>query len=333
MKLLPGSQETMNLPEILTRNIQLPVIGAPMFIASTPELVIEQCKAGIIGAFPALNARPQYVLDEWIAQIKKALAEHDAKHPEQPAAPFAVNQISHPSNDRLLGDMDIIARHKVPIVIASLQVSPENIETVHGYGGLVFSDVVSNRHAHKSVDAGVDGLVAVATGAGGHTGNVSPFALVSEIREWWDGPLALSGSIATGKSILAALTMGADFAYIGSPFLATPEANTVNEYKQMIVDGSSRDIITTDAISGVPANYLVGSIMRCGLDPKNLAPRPDKTVNVSERGDSYKTWKDIWGCGQGINAVKAVTGTADLVNRWRREYDSARRELSARLAC
>jgi nitronate monooxygenase len=321
----------MSLPEILKGKVRLPVIGAPMFIASTPELVIEQCKAGIIGAFPALNARPQTLLDEWIVQIKEALAEHDAQHPDSPAAPFAVNQISHASNDRLLGDMEIIARHEVPIVIASLQVSRENIDAVHGYGGLVFNDVISNRHARKSVEAGVDGLVAVAAGAGGHTGNISPFALVSEIREWWDGPLALSGAIANGQSILAALATGADFAYIGSPFLATPEANTVDDYKRMIVEGSSRDIMTTDAFSGVPANYLIGSIIRCGLDPENLAPRPDRAVDVSESGDSYKTWKDFWGCGQGIQTVKAICSTRELVDKWRLEYTSASEKLAARL--
>ncbi len=321
----------MNLPEILKENIRLPVIGAPMFIASTPELVIEQCKAGIIGAFPALNARPQHMLDEWIAQIKEALAEHDAQHPERPAAPFAVNQISHPSNDRLQGDMEIIARHQVPLIIASLQVSRENIDAVHSYGGLVFSDVVSNRHARKSVEAGVDGLVAVAAGAGGHTGNVSPFALISEIREWWDGPLALSGAIANGQSILAALATGADFAYIGSPFLATPEANTVEDYKQLIVEGSSKDIITTDAFSGVPANYLVGSITRCGLDPKNLVRKTNGPIDVSESGDSYKTWRDFWGCGQGIQAVKNISSTKELVERWSREYHTAKKKFSTRL--
>ena len=321
----------MNTLEKLHSKLRLPVFGAPMFIASTPELVIEQCKAGIVGAFPALNARPQHVLDEWIVRIKEALAEHDAQHPERPAAPFAVNQISHPSNDRLQGDMEIIARHKVPIVIASLQVSRENIDAVHSYGGLVFNDVVSNRHARKSVEAGVDGLVAVAAGAGGHTGNVSPFALVSEIREWWDGPLALSGAIANGKSILAALATGADFAYIGSPFLATPEANTVEDYKQLIVEGSSKDIITTDAFSGVPANYLVGSITRAGLDPRNLVRDPDKKINVSESGDSLKTWKDFWGCGQGIQSVKKTCNTRELIEGWRLEYAAAREALLARL--
>lgn len=321
----------MSLPKLLTKNLRLPVIGAPMFIASTPELVIEQCKAGIIGAFPALNARPQHVLEEWIVQIKVALAEHDAEHPDRPAAPFAVNQISHQSNDRLHGDMEIIARHEVPIVIASLQVSKDNIEAVHKYGGLVLADVISNRHAQKSAEAGVDGLVAVAAGAGGHTGNVSPFALVSEIREWWDGPLALSGAIANGQSILAALAAGADLAYIGSPFLATPQANTVTDYKQMIVAGGSKDIITTDAFSGVPANYLIGSVTRAGLDPKNLSRDPDLKIDVSESGDSLKTWKDFWGCGQGIQAVKHIQTPAELVDRWQQELTIARRDLHSRL--
>jgi nitronate monooxygenase len=321
----------VNLPEILTKNIRLPVMGAPMFIASSPELVIEQCKAGIIGAFPALNARPQHVLEEWILQIKRALAEHDANYPECPAAPFAVNQISHPSNDRLQSDMEIIARHSVPIVIVSLYVSREITDYVHSYGGIVLNDVISNRHARKSIEAGVDGLVAVAAGAGGHTGNVSPFALISEIREWWDGPLALSGAIANGRSILAALATGADFAYVGSPFLATHEANTEADYKQMIVNSSAADIITSDAFSGVLANYLIGSIERAGLDPRQLQRDPDKKVNVSAQGDSYRIWKDIWGCGQGINSVKAVTTTADLIHRLQGEYDNARRELAALL--
>ena len=317
----------MRLPEILTKNVRLPVIGAPMFIASTPELVIEQCKAGIIGSLPALNARPQHVLEEWIVQIKEALAEHDQKHPESPAAPFAINQISHPSNDRLKGDMEIIARHKVPIVIVSLYVSEETCNFVHEYGGIVLNDVISNYQAKKSVELGVDGLVAVCAGAGGHTGNTSPFALVQEIRECWDGPLALSGAIATGQNILAALATSADFAYIGSPFLVTDEACTSDEYKQMIIDGSARDIMTSDYFSGVPANFLRGSIKRAGLDPKNLVRDPDAPVNVAESGESHKTWKDIWGCGQGIGVIKETVPTATLVARWESEFLSARNKF------
>lgn len=321
----------MSLSEILIKNIRLPVVAAPMFIASTPELVIEQCKAGIIGSLPALNARPQSVLEQWIIQIKEALAEHDRLDPEHPAAPFAINQISHPSNDRLQDDMRIIAKHRVPIVIVSLYVSEEICNQVHEYGGIVFNDVVSNYQAKKSVAVGVDGLVAVSAGAGGHTGSVSPFALVQEIREWWDGPLALSGAIATGQNILAALATSADFAYIGSPFLATTEANTNDEYKQAIIDGTSKDITTTNYFSGVTANFLTTSIKKSGLDPKNLVRDPNKEVNISASSDSHKTWKDIWGCGHGINAVKASTSTADLVDRWKLEYDTARSTLINRL--
>ncbi|MDF1690810.1 MAG: nitronate monooxygenase family protein [Zhongshania sp.] len=321
----------MALPEILTKNVRLPVMAAPMFIASTPELVIEQCKAGIIGSIPALNARPQSQLEEWIVRIQAELAEYDRQNPDKPAAPFAINQISHPSNDRLMGDLDIIAKYKIPIVIVSLYVAPKICEVVHSYGGIVLNDVISNRQAKKSVEGGVDGLIAVAAGAGGHTGTISPFALVSEIREWWDGPLALSGCIATGQNILAALATGADIAYIGSPFIATKEANAVPDYKAMIVDGSAKDIITTDAFSGVPANFLVGSVERAGLDPKSLKRDADKAIDVSETSQSFNTWKDIWGCGQGINAVKEIVSTAELIARLSSEYDVARRALLNRL--
>ncbi|WP_414729328.1 NAD(P)H-dependent flavin oxidoreductase [Zhongshania aliphaticivorans] len=321
----------MALPEILTKNVRLPVMAAPMFIASTPELVIAQCKAGIIGSIPALNARPQSQLEDWIIKIQTELAEYDRQNPDQPAAPFAINQISHPSNDRLMGDLEIIAKYKIPIVIVSLYVAPQICEVVHSYGGIVLNDIISNRQAKKSVEGGVDGLIAVAAGAGGHTGNISPFALVSEIREWWDGPLALSGCIATGQNILAALATGADLAYIGSPFIATKEANAVADYKAMIVDGSAKDIITTDAFSGVPANFLVGSVERAGLDPKSLKRDADKAIDVSETSQSFNTWKDIWGCGQGINAVKNIVPTAELVARLSREYEAARRTFLDRI--
>jgi nitronate monooxygenase len=321
----------MALPEILTKNVRLPVMAAPMFIASTPELVIAQCKAGIIGSIPALNARPQSQLEDWIVKIQTELAEYDRQNPDQPAAPFAINQISHPSNDRLMGDLEIIAKYKIPIVIVSLYVAPQICEVVHSYGGIVLNDIISNRQAKKSVEGGVDGLIAVAAGAGGHTGNISPFALVSEIREWWDGPLALSGCIATGQNILAALATGADLAYIGSPFIATKEANAVADYKAMIVDGSAKDIITTDAFSGVPANFLVGSVERAGLDPKSLKRDADKAIDVSETSQSFNTWKDIWGCGQGINAVKNIVPTAELVARLSREYEAARRTFLDRI--
>jgi nitronate monooxygenase len=317
----------LRLPESITKNLRLPAMAAPMFIASTPELVVEQCKAGMIGSLPALNARPQSQLDEWITYIKEELAKYDAENPDKPSAPFAVNQISHPSNDRLMGDLDIIARHKVPIVIVSLYVAPEICDVVHSYGGIVFNDVISNRQAKKSVAGGVDGLVAVAAGAGGHTGSVSPFALVSEIREWWDGPLALSGCIATGQNVLAALATGADLAYIGSPFIATHEANAVTAYKDMIVNGESSNIITTDAFSGVPANFLVESIERAGLDPKQLKRDPDKKIDISESSQSFNTWKDIWGCGQGIGAVKSVRPAAELIEDLCVGFEEAKKQL------
>ena len=321
----------MKLPDVLTKNVRLPVIGAPMFIASTPELVIEQCKAGIIGSLPALNARPQHVLEEWIIQIKEALAQHDRQNPDSPAAPFAINQISHPSNDRLSGDTEIIARHEVPIVIVSLYVSKDICDRIHQYGGIVLNDVISNYQAKKSVELGVDGLVAVCAGAGGHTGNTSPFALVQEIREWWDGPMALSGSIASGQNILAALATSADFAYIGSSFLATHEANTSDEYKQMIIEGTAKDIMTSDYFSGVPASFLTGSIVRAGLDPKSLVRDASKAINISESSESHKTWKDIWGCGQGISVIKETVPTAALVDRWKSEFQAAKESFTERL--
>lgn len=321
----------MSLPEFMTQNLRLPAMAAPMFIASTPELVVEQCKAGMIGSIPALNARPQSQLDEWITYIKEELAKYDAENPDKPAAPFAINQISHPSNDRLMGDLDIIAKHKVPIVIVSLYVAPKICEVVHSYGGVVFNDIISNRQAKKSVEGGVDGLIAVAAGAGGHTGTISPFALVSEIREWWDGPLALSGCIATGQNVLAALATGADLAYIGSPFIATDEANAVPEYKDMVVASTAKDIITSDAFSGVPANFLVGSITRAGLDPNKLKREEDKAIDVSESSQSFNTWKDIWGCGQGINAVKEIRPTAELVAELIEQYQTAKKAFIAKL--
>lgn len=322
----------MSLPQFMTKNLRLPAMAAPMFIASTPEMVVEQCKAGMIGSIPALNARPQSQLDEWITYIKSELAKYDAEHPDKPSAPFAINQISHPSNDRLMGDLEIIAKHQVPIVIVSLYVAPQICEVVHSYGGLVFNDIISNRQAKKSVECGVDGLIAVAAGAGGHTGNISPFALVAEIREWWDGPLALSGCIATGQNILAALATGADLAYIGSPFIATTEANALPEYKEMIVQGEAKDIITSDAFSGVPANFLVGSIERAGLDPKNLKRDDNKPIDVSEKSQSFNTWKDIWGCGQGIGAVKKIRPTGELIAELIAQYETAKKELLTRLS-
>jgi nitronate monooxygenase len=297
-----------------------------MFIVSGPELVIAQCKAGIIGSFPALNARPQGVLDDWLARIKEELAAHDRAHPGRPAAPFAVNQIVHKSNARIEDDLALCVKHKAPIVITSLGAREEVNAAVHSYGGLVMHDVIDAGFARKAIEKGADGLIAVATGAGGHAGRVSPFALVQEIRDWWTGPLALSGAISTGRAVLAARAIGANFAYAGSMFIATHEANAVESYKQMIVRGFARDIVYTDLFTGIHANYLRGSVTAAGLDPDNL-PRPDGGLDFSQ-GESYtKAWRDIWGAGQGIGAVKNVQSIAELVSRLRREYDEAQADL------
>ena len=300
-----------------------------MFIVSSPALVIAQCQAGIVGSMPALNARTDTQLDESLADIATALADHDRANPALPAAPFAINQIAHPSNDRLARDTEIIVKHRVPIVIISLSAHRDIVDAVHAYGGLVFNDVISDRHARKAIDNGCDGLIAVAAGAGGHTGNVSPFALVEEIRSWWAGPLALSGAIATGRSVLAALAAGADLAYIGTPFIATVEANAVPEYKTMVAEARSADIVTTDYFSGVPANFLRGSIVRAGFDPSELRRDPNKATNVSPSGDSHKTWRDIWGCGHGVGAVSAIVPAATRVARLIAEYRAARVALAA----
>ena len=306
--------------------LSLPLIGSPMFIVSGPELVIAQCKAGIIGCFPALNARPQSVLDDWLARITEELAAHDRAHPDRPAAPFAVNQIVHKSNKRIEDDLALCVKHKAPIVITSLGAREEVNATVHSYGGLVLHDVIDVGFARKAIEKGADGLIAVATGAGGHAGRVSPFALVQEIRDWWRGPLALSGSISTGRGVLAACAMGADFAYAGSMFIATHEANAVEAYKQMIVSGAAKDVVYTDLFTGIHANYLRGSVTAAGLDPDNL-PRPEGGLDFS-KGESYtKAWRDIWGAGQGIGAVKNIQSVADLVARLRREYDEALADL------
>ena len=300
-----------------------------MFIVSSPALVIAQCQAGIVGSMPALNARTDTQLDESLADIATALADYDRANPALPAAPFAINQIAHPSNDRLARDTEIIVKHRVPIVIISLSAHRDIVDAVHAYGGLVFNDVISDRHARKAIDNGCDGLIAVAAGAGGHTGNVSPFALVEEIRSWWAGPLALSGAIATGRSVLAALAAGADLAYIGTPFIATVEANAVPEYKTMVAEARSADIVTTDYFSGVPANFLRGSIVRAGFDPSELRRDPNTATNVSPSGDSHKTWRDIWGCGHGVGAVSAIVPAATRVARLIAEYRAARVALAA----
>ena len=309
----------------LKARTRLPVIAAPLFIISHPPLVIAQSKAGIIGSFPALNARPEAMLDDWLSEITGTLAAHDRAHPDAPSAPFAVNQIVHKTNTRLEHDLAMCVKHKVPVVICSLGAVPEVYDAVHSYGGVVFHDVIHDRHARKAVEKGADGLVAVATGAGGHAGTLSPFALVQEIRTWFDGPLALSGAIANGGAILAAEAMGADFAYIGSPFIATHEARAVDAYKQMIVDSHAADIVYTNLFTGVHGNYLRGSIERAGLDPDHLPQSDPSAMNFG--GDAAKAWKDIWGCGQGIGAVTSITGAGELVARLGAEYGAAKERL------
>ncbi|MBP7063666.1 nitronate monooxygenase family protein [Ferrovibrio sp.] len=315
-----------NLPAAL-RQTRLPVIGSPLFIISNPKLVIAQCKAGIIGSMPALNARPAAQLDEWLAEITEELAAYNRANPDQPAAPFAINQIVHKSNDRLDYDMEMVVKYKVPVIITSLGARPEVNEAIHSYGGVVLHDVIDNRFARKAIEKGADGLIAVAAGAGGHAGVKSPFALIQEIREWFNGPLALSGSIATGGAIAAARAMGADFAYIGSAFIATHEARAADGYKQMIVDSTSDDIVYSNLFTGVHGNYLKPSISAAGLDPDKLPESDPSKMNFG--GAATKAWKDIWGCGQGIGAVKEIVGAAELVARLEREYAAARQRLAA----
>ena len=312
------------LPPAL-QNLSLPVIGSPLFIISNPKLVIEQCKAGVVGSMPALNARPAELLDEWLAEITETLAAYNKANPDKPAAPFAINQIVHKSNDRLEHDMQVCAKYKVPIVITSLGAREDVNQGVHSWGGVVLHDVINNKFAKKAIEKGADGLIAVAAGAGGHAGSKSPFALVQEIRQWFDGPLALSGAIASGGAILAAQAMGADFAYIGSAFIATHEARAQDAYKQAIVDSNSDDIVYSNLFTGVHGNYLAPSIRAAGLDPDNLPESDPSKMNFG--GDAKKAWKDIWGCGQGIGAINAVTSTAELVGKLRREYEEARARL------
>ncbi len=314
----------MSLPPLFDR-LRLPVIASPMFIISNPELVIAQCKAGVVGSFPALNARPAEMLDEWLKRITGELGEYDAKHPEAPSAPFAVNQIVHRTNSRLMHDVEMCVKHKVPIVITSLGAREDVNQAVHSYGGITLHDVISNVFARKAVEKGADGLIAVAAGAGGHAGAISPFALLQEIREWFSGPLALSGAIANGNAILAALAAGADLAYIGSAFIATAEANAADAYKQMIVDSNAADIVYTNLITGVHGNYLKPSLTRAGLDPDNLPDSDPSKMNFGS--DKPKAWKEIWGSGQGIGAVKQVVPAAELVARLAREYRAARERL------
>jgi nitronate monooxygenase len=311
--------------------LRLPVIGAPLFIVSNPALVIAQCTAGIVGSFPALNARPQSMVDEWLHQITEALAAWDREHPDRPAAPYAVNQIVHRSNDRLQQDMDICAKWKVPIVITSLGALVEVNQAVHGWGGITLHDIIHDRFARKAVEKGADGLIAVSAGAGGHAGTLSPFALVQEIREWFDGPIALSGAIATGRAVLSAQAMGADLAYIGSPFIATDEANARPEYKQGIVDGRANDIVYSNYFTGVHGNYLKQSIVAAGMDPANLPEGDVSTMNFAGGdGSKSKAWRDIWGSGQGIGAIDRVRPAGDYVAKLAREYAAAKEELAAK---
>ena len=319
----------MPLPAVLAERLTIPAIAAPLFIISHPSLTIAQCKAGVIGAFPALNARPQSQLDEWLDEITTALAAHDQAHPQRPAAPFAVNQIVHRSNKRLEQDLALCVKYKVPVVISSLGAVPEVNAAVHSYGGIVLHDIINDRHARSAIAKGADGLIAVAAGAGGHAGTLSPFALVQEIRAWFEGPLLLSGAIATGGAILAAQAMGADMAYIGSPFIATPEARASEAYKAMIVESAAADILYSATFTGIPGNYLRPSIVQAGLDPDNLPPPGPAALDLdrTEGGQGAKAWKDIWGCGQGIGAIKDVRPVADLVARLAREYGEARARL------
>jgi nitronate monooxygenase len=319
----------MALPDILKSRLRLPVVGAPLFIISHPPLVIEQCKAGIVGSFPALNARPEAQLDDWLAEITETLATHDAKYPEALSAPFAVNQIVHKSNKRLEHDLMMCVKYKVPIVISSLGAVPEVNAAIHSYGGLVLHDIISVRHAHSAINKGADGLIAVAAGAGGHAGPLSPFALIQEIREWFGGPLLLSGSIATGGAILAAQAMGADMAYIGSPFIATKEARAVDDYKNMIVESNAKDIVYSNYFTGIPGNYLKPSIAKSGMDPDNLPEADPSKMDFDGAKDGAKAWKDIWGAGQGIGAVKSIMPVSELIAKMSREYEAAKTSLLA----
>ncbi|MBX7457652.1 nitronate monooxygenase family protein [Qipengyuania sp. 1NDH17] len=313
--------------------LRIPVIGSPLFIVSGPELVIAQCKAGIVGSFPALNARPQSQLDEWLHQITEELSAHNRDNPDRPAAPFAVNQIVHRSNDRIEADMATCAKWQVPLIITSLGAREEIFNAVRGWGGITMHDVINNRFAHKAIEKGADGLIPVAAGAGGHAGTLSPFALMQEIREWFDGLVALSGSIAHGRSILAAQALGADFAYIGSPWIATEEANAVDGYKQGIVEGSADGIVYSNLFTGVHGNYLRSSIENAGLDPDNLPTSDPSKMNFGSGGNTKaKAWKDIWGSGQGIGTVKSVGPVEDMVARLEAEYVAAKEALAGKTA-
>ena len=323
----------MALPPILSQRLRLPVIASPLFIISGPDLVIAQCKAGIVGSFPSLNARPISQLDEWLARITEELADWDRKNPDRPSAPFAVNQIVHKTNNRLDEDVALCKKYKVPLVITSLGANPEMNAEIHSWGGVILHDVINDKFARKAIEKGADGLIPVAAGAGGHAGGLSPFALMQELRQWFDGPIALSGSIACGRSILAAQAMGADLAYVGSAFIATKEANAVQGYKDMIVESSGEDIVYSNLFTGVHGNYLRPSIERAGLDPNNLPEADPSKMNFGSGGNTEaKAWKDIWGCGQGIGVLNDIPTAGEYIDRLAAEYEAAKAELAAKTA-
>ncbi len=323
----------MALPPILSQRLRLPVIASPLFIISGPDLVIAQCKAGVVGSFPSLNARPISQLDEWLARITEELADWDRKNPDRPSAPFAVNQIVHKTNNRLDEDVALCKKYNVPLVITSLGANVDMNKEIHSWGGVILHDVINDKFARKAIEKGADGLIPVAAGAGGHAGGLSPFALMQELRQWFDGPIALSGSIACGRSILAAQAMGADLAYVGSAFIATKEANAVQGYKDMIVESSGEDIVYSNLFTGVHGNYLRSSIERAGLDPNNLPEADPSKMNFGSGGNTEaKAWKDIWGCGQGIGVLKDIPSAGEFVDRLAAEYEAAKAELAAKTA-
>jgi len=319
------------LPDILKNNLSIPVVAAPLFIISRPNLVIAQCKAGVVGSFPALNARPQELLSDWIKEIKDELGEYQAQNPGKKVAPFAVNQICHLSNDRLLADVETCVKHEVPIIITSLRPPADLVKAIHSYGGLVFHDVINTRHAQKAVSEGVDGLILVCAGAGGHAGALSPFALLRETREWYDGTILLSGAISDGYSVASALAMGADLAYVGTRFIATQESEAEDEYKQMLIDSSAKDVVYTNYFSGVHGNYLSPSVIKSGMDPDNL-PEADKTkMNFNSGGNAAKkVWKDIKGCGQGLSPIKDSPAVSDLVDNMKKEFAEASKAFTSK---
>ena len=322
----------MAIPNNIKENLTIPVIGAPLFLVSGPELVIAQCKSGVIGSFPALNARPQHVLEEWIIKIKEELKSYKEKNPEAKVAPFAVNQICHASNDRLMDDMETCVKHEVPIIITSLRPPAELVEAAHSYGGLVYHDVINVRHAKKAVEQGVDGLILVCAGAGGHAGALSPFALLREVKDWFDGTIILSGSIGDGYSVASAITLGADFAYLGTRFIATKEANADREYKRMLEESTAADIVYSSLFTGVLGNYLKPSIKNAGLDPDNLPNADKSTMNFGSGGNTdSKAWKDIWGSGQGIGLIEDSPSVEELVKRLESEYKLAFKEFKTKI--